>query len=1185
MNKQLPTLIFTLFISFSCLAQFSLQQSLGYAMEEVSGFRVADLNGDDLPDLVAYGNENNRKVVCQMQLGPATFSLPVLIADELPFVKALELADMDADGDLDILLLPDAPAELIWFENQGGSGRFSSGRHYALPGDLMETWLVEDFNLDGAADLVFHSFFNRGTSFLMMNDGFGGFSNAVEVAVNEQPLRNQHFATYDWNQDTYPDLFIATSEVQNDVEVYAFDPQAQSFSSPEVLLSDISEPRLINVNDLDENGEPDILLYHRRDRNNFQLVRFFRENETDVWQRDTFDIDEGLSNVNFIQIIDLEEDGEKDVIIGTPGFSFQNGLFYAKQQNGQFSGLDTLQRQPAKSSFYALEDFNRDGKVDLLLGSEAGLYYSLFSEEKMEWEAVQPIPVHMFRWNMEVGDMDRDGDRDILATSSRQGFIAIIQNNQAFDRIHVIESGLSQADRSFPMDIDQDGDQDFLYVKSSGFSDGGFWLYRNDGAGNYTSELVDRELVGADYVRAVDLDGDKDLDLVTASAFWTGIFYYMNEDGLGNLGERRVLSLPARPIDVDMADWDKDGDEDLLMTLSSDDRIQLSRWENGQFAEPELLRRVQGFWAWRDFAILDVDQDDYPDAISFDGAGNILYHLNTEKDSSEFFDWAFLFVHREAEVNRVLAVDIDHDGQKDILAATELNGLQDSLLWIPAPFDSTIQSRAVFQYPPAGIIYQAQPIDRDARPDLIIHNLEREDFSWWKNETGAPTIVAITFYDQNANGKRDQGELLLRDIPVVVSPSEQLRFSKKDGAIVFFLSDGAYTAEVQYPAIFRPTTASSFTFTAGATSRPDTLLFGLEAIEPLAAVEVSGLASRARCNESGYIDIQLKNAGTLPLSGEVQLITEPPWSINWAENGEPLTDPQEASWLIDDLTITESIPLRAYLDPVSTEFIGDTLQAMVLVKVMGPNGQMGTDSFQIFTPLFCSYDPNDKLVQTARAKADLIEPGEELFYTIRFQNTGNDTAFQVILRDPLPEELDWSSLQPVNASHEFDVLLDQSGLLEVRFSDIALVDSLTNPEGSQGFFQFSIKSLKGLQIGDLIQNQAAIYFDGNPPIFTNTVVSQIKGTVDTDESFTLSNGKIKVFPNPTQGDIRVEWTFDSAVEVQLLNVHGQVLKSARPGQGRQQLQWNLGQWPKGLYLIRIRSHGRKGIGSKWIVLK
>jgi hypothetical protein len=208
-----------------------------------------------------------------------------------------------------------------------------------------------------------------------------------------------------------------------------------------------------------------------------------------------------------------------------------------------------------------------------------------------------------------------------------------------------------------------------------------------------------------------------------------------------------------------------------------------------------------------------------------------------------------------------------------------------------------------------------------------------------------------------------------------------------------------------------------------------------------------------------------------------------------------------------------------------------------------------------------------------------------LFYTIRFQNTGNDTAFQVILRDPLPEELDWFSLQPVNASHEFDVLLDQSGLLEVRFSDIALVDSLTNPEGSQGFFQFSIKSLKGLQIGDLIQNQAAIYFDGNPPIFTNTVVSQIKGTVDTDESFTLSNGKIKVFPNPTQGDIRVEWTFDSAVEVQLLNVHGHVLKSARPGQGRQQLQWNLGQWPKGLYLIRIRSHGRKGIGSKWIVLK
>jgi hypothetical protein len=208
-----------------------------------------------------------------------------------------------------------------------------------------------------------------------------------------------------------------------------------------------------------------------------------------------------------------------------------------------------------------------------------------------------------------------------------------------------------------------------------------------------------------------------------------------------------------------------------------------------------------------------------------------------------------------------------------------------------------------------------------------------------------------------------------------------------------------------------------------------------------------------------------------------------------------------------------------------------------------------------------------------------------LFYTIRLQNTGNDTAFQVILRDPLAPELDWSSLQPVNASHEFDVQLDQSGLLEVRFSDIALVDSLTNPEGSQGFFQFSIKSLEGLQIGDLIQNQAGIYFDGNPPIFTNIVVSQIKGTVDTEEPLALGREKIKVFPNPTTGAIQVEWPVEGVVEVQLLNVHGQVLQSGKAGEGQQQLQWDIGQWPKGLYLIRVRNHGRVGMGAKWIILK
>ncbi len=1185
MNKTTQILLAALFSSIHCLAQFSLQQELGYELEKIKGFKTADLNGDGLSDVVAFTNENNRKIVGQFKLTePGLFSLPILIADELPYIKALELTDVDADGDIDIMCLLADPSEIVWFENQAGTGQFSRRPGYSLGFDMKENYLIEDFNRNGAPDLVFHAFVNGGTSFYVANDGQGHFAEPVPIAENDQAQRNQVFAAYPWNEDAYPDLFIATSEDENDVEVFLFDPATQSFTSSEVLLPAIAEPRFISVDDLDEDGFPELFLFHRHDRFSFQLSRFYKEKEAAAWQQDTL-LEPGFFSVNYLRTLDLDENGEKDIVIGTHDFSFQNGLFVFKQQNGVFPALDTLLQKPEKSEFYALEDFNGDGKTDVLQGSEAGCYYALFSPQADEWEAIQPIPINMFRWNMALGDMDLDGDADLLVTSPRQGFIAIVSNNQPFDRVKVIETGLSQAERALPMDIDQDGDQDFLYVKSSGFSDGGFWLYKNDGTGNYTAKLVDRELVGADYVRAVDLDGDEDLDLVTANALWRGIFYYFNEDGQGNFGERQFLSLPEPPTDVDMVDWDKDGDEDLVMTLSGDERLQLSRWEAGQFQALELLKFVRGFWAWRDMALLDVNDDDYPDAVSFDGTGNILYHLNTEKDSSDFNEWAFLFLRTEAEVNRVMALDINHDGRKDILATTELKGRQDSLLWIPAPFDSTIQSRAVYQHPPAGFIFQAGPIDRDARPDLIMYHEEREVFSWWRNETGAPSIVTRVFYDQNGNGEKEANERWLRDIPVLMEPREQTRFSNKDGAAVFFLSDGTYTAEVQYPDIWQTTTADSYTFPAEAGERPDTLLFGLEAIEPIAAAEISGLPSRARCNESGHIDLQLKNAGTLPLSGELRLLTTPPLSISFAENGELLSDEKEAVWLLDDVPVSQSVSVRAYLNPVSTAFIGDTLQALAIAEVMGPEGEVAADTFQIFTPLFCSYDPNDKLVQTARAKADRIDPGEALFYTIRFQNTGNDTAFQVVLRDPLAPELDWGSFQALQASHEFDLQIDQNGLLEVRFSNIMLVDSLTDEEASQGFFHFSIKTREELNIGDMIQNQAGIYFDGNPPIFTNTVISQIKGTVHINGVEPLKESTLKVFPNPVQDQVQLEWTFPDASEIFLLDVYGRVLQSIQPAEGQNRLQWSIGNRPQGLYLIHLKGKGSKVLASSWIVLQ
>jgi len=135
-----------------------------------------------------------------------------------------------------------------------------------------------------------------------------------------------------------------------------------------------------------------------------------------------------------------------------------------------------------------------------------------------------------------------------------------------------------------------------------------------------------------------------------------------------------------------------------------------------------------------------------------------------------------------------------------------------------------------------------------------------------------------------------------------------------------------------------------------------------------------------------------------------------------------------------------------------------------------------------------SYDPNDMIGYiNGIADHEVFASSDTLEYLIRFQNTGTDTAFTVRIEDLIGPEFDQESLEPISASHDYEWSIERN-LLTVRFDNILLVDSFANEEDSHGFVKFRI-DLKptDLDPGDVIDNTAAIYFDFNDPIITNTV--------------------------------------------------------------------------------------------------
>jgi hypothetical protein len=151
-----------------------------------------------------------------------------------------------------------------------------------------------------------------------------------------------------------------------------------------------------------------------------------------------------------------------------------------------------------------------------------------------------------------------------------------------------------------------------------------------------------------------------------------------------------------------------------------------------------------------------------------------------------------------------------------------------------------------------------------------------------------------------------------------------------------------------------------------------------------------------------------------------------------------------------------------------------------------------------FRQTFCrevtsSFDPNIKTALPRGIGEDhLIDDHWRLNYVIDFQNTGNDTAFTVVIRDTLSEHLDLSSLRIQGGSDLFRWALNPGRELVFTFENILLPDSTTNFEGSLGHISFQVKPRDGLVPGTVIENTAAIYFDFNAPIITNTTFHTIR---------------------------------------------------------------------------------------------
>jgi uncharacterized repeat protein (TIGR01451 family) len=240
-----------------------------------------------------------------------------------------------------------------------------------------------------------------------------------------------------------------------------------------------------------------------------------------------------------------------------------------------------------------------------------------------------------------------------------------------------------------------------------------------------------------------------------------------------------------------------------------------------------------------------------------------------------------------------------------------------------------------------------------------------------------------------------------------------------------------------------------------------------------------------------------------------------------------------------------------------------------ILQIVG-DADLSNDNKQFCYPVVNSHDPNIKEVYPQ----DKVEEryNDWFTYTIHFQNTGNAPAINVRLADVLDPNLDLETFQVVNYSHNNKIILTGSAL-EINFPNIELADSTTNPEGSKGFIQYRIKPKANLMAGVIIKNTAAIYFDFNAPILTNTTMNHYVKSVSVDEQ--EKKLYMQIYPNPGNGQYVMqlnEETANAGLTIEVYNLLGSLVYTGKTRGALTSV--DLSHEPNGVYFIKVTGAGQ-----------
>jgi hypothetical protein len=343
------------------------------------------------------------------------------------------------------------------------------------------------------------------------------------------------------------------------------------FTARVIVTNEAKGARCAVAADLDGDGVNDLISASSTDN----TVAWYRNLGGSEWSTKQ-DITYESNGARIVTVGDVDSDGDIDAIAAS---YYDNTIrWFENDGTGSFPNTHVITTSAVNAQGVVAADLDNDGDLDLASASSGDNTVAVFINLQRgvfcELKRIVDSNAVGVRTVVAV-DLDGDGFLDLASASKDDNTVAWYENggSAAFaGPKHIISSSALGAYSLVACDVDGDGDSD-LIVASNG--DDTVAIYRNDGTGTFSWQLIfDR----ADFVLSVtayDFDRDGDMDVASASFFDGTIRWYENLDGAGTSWKNHTLYVGVQGHYVSTADLDDDGDADLIAVTHAENRIQV----------------------------------------------------------------------------------------------------------------------------------------------------------------------------------------------------------------------------------------------------------------------------------------------------------------------------------------------------------------------------------------------------------------------------------------------------------------------------------------------------------------------------------------------------------------------------------------------------------------------------------